>query len=123
VLGMGRVRSSPRFMKYNLKTERVEQSELPYIWTFFILNDLGKSRGIEENLLTYFGPCEDWKCRDTGVVVTKGSLHGRLITFKSRMGRMEDKTRIYGGDFRKDRDLRPLGEVAFYEHVQRMLSR
>ncbi|MCD4771001.1 hypothetical protein K8R30_01125 [archaeon] len=114
------MQNNPRQIRYNKQTDISEQIDLRHQWTFFILNARRESRDITQKIVNYFSShtdfsaCNELEKLESGIIIPKGSLFGKLITLKSNVGKMEakDYSKIY--DTKKwhyDRTLKPMSDI------------
>jgi hypothetical protein len=112
----------PRQIRYNKKTDTGEQVRQRHEWYFFILNAPREIERLEEKIITQFAPSSNYSKLESGVIVPKGSLHGKLITFQSDWGLIRNKWGIYEGRFGEDRRLRSMNEDAFIKYLDQFAT-
>jgi hypothetical protein len=111
-----------RQVRYNLETDVGEQIVQRHSWYFFIINTIPETERIKQRIITSLSICNELVDLDIGVIISRHSLHGRLITFKSEKGQVEDFSKIYDSSkIYKDRDLRKMNDVTFSRYVQRFI--
>jgi hypothetical protein len=117
---MSKQKNNPRQIRYNMTTEPYEQAEWGHFWTFFLLNSRRECDRIQEKLLMALAPCGELEKTESGILVPKGSLVGRVITFASTKGRIIDPQAIYKTDkWYHDRGLHPMSGEQFGRYIER----
>lgn len=80
-----------RQIQYNWITNSDAQVEWRYQWIFFIVNAPREIEIIKERILEALTKCGELTELDSGILIPKESLNGRLIMLASNVGSIEDK--------------------------------
>ena len=113
-----------RQVRYNMVTDIGIQERMRHEWSFFILNSKTEIDRIQERILEHLAVCDDLNELDSGILIPKEYLHGRLITFKSEKGKIIDRSKIYDSNkFYKDRNLHPMNDIKFEKYCQKFIPR
>ena len=113
-----------RQVKYNMITDTADRLRLRHQWTFLILNTAGEINRIQGRILEQLATCDNLTKLDSGILVPKESLMGRLIYFDCEQGKIEDKDAIYKSrKFYKDRNLYPMDDVQFARYTEQFQVR
>jgi len=96
-----------------------EQERQRHEWYFFILNTRAEAGKIQERILQYFAPCNEFFEMKSGRLISRNYLEGRLIQFRSDIGKIETK-KIYLGRFLLDRNLKQMDDVKFSNYLQKV---
>jgi len=112
------MQNNPRQIRYNKRTDVSEQVDLRHQWTFFIVNARRESKDITQKIVNYFSShtdfsaCDELEKLESGIIVPEGSLFGKLITLKSNVGEIRDRSKIYNTKkWHYDRTLKPMSDI------------
>ncbi|MBT7102589.1 hypothetical protein HN935_03710 [archaeon] len=110
---------NPRQIRYNKETISGAQEQWRFQNTFFILNTESQIRIIREKILGALGQCDELEELESGLLIPKGSLHGKLVTVKSNTAEIRDRRRVYNTEaWRYDRTLRSMNDVDFATYCE-----
>ncbi len=122
---------NPRQIRYNQKTDATEQLYLKHNWTFFIINAKREANEITQKILNYFSTntdfsaCDELEKLETGILIKKGSLIGKLLTLKSNTGiiKQEDRQKINATNkWYYDRTLKPMNDIELDNYATKFQS-
>lgn len=125
------VPKNPRQIRYNMQIDSSQQTITPCHWTFFILNAEREGSEIAQKISKYFSShtdysiCEELEELESGILVKKDSLLGKLITLKSNIAdiRKRDRPQIYDTEkWHYDRRLGPMNYDKLNAYCDRLKS-
>jgi hypothetical protein len=111
---------NPRQIRYKKITNTDYQTQWRYNWMFFILNSRRECKAIEDKLITAMAMCDNVVELESGILVPKSSLVGKLITLDTNVGELPPKRTIYDTPkWYHDRNLRSMNDVELQRYAEK----